>query len=55
MKKKKLNEDQIEKLLYAMDYVIDVKNDVEENNNGKRLWKKLDNVISLLNIIINDN
>ena len=52
MGKANLTERQIEKLAHAMDIVHDVKLEVEETvestGKGKRLYKKLDNIVGLL-------
>lgn len=49
---KKLNEDQIEKIQYAMDCVREVKNEIEETGKNKRIANALDKAIGILYEIV---
>lgn len=48
---KKLNDEQREKILHAMDCVRLVKNEIEETGKNKRISNKLDKVIGILDNI----
>ena len=49
---KKLNEQQVEKLMHAMDYIHDVMQEVEDQKNTKRIIKKLDDCMGILDNVI---
>lgn len=53
-RKKKLTDEQMEKICHAMDYVIDVMHELEEAGKCKRIVNNMDKVCGILYNILHE-